>query len=366
MKNVLHLIDTFGTGGAESVYLQLLGRLDRRRYRSFAAVLGSGWLRDSVIDLGYEPLDTRTEGSLDLSYLKQLRDLVRTHRIDIIQTHLLTTAVYGSVAGRLAGVPVVSTFHGINDVKGRFLTLKSAAIGYGASRIVFVSEFLRRAIVARERFLGAKSTVIYNGVDVRRFSPRRDFTLRRQLGIADDETLVGAVGRIIHAKGFDVLIRAADILRHHPAKFRFLIIGEKLEEDATDEDLIALRSSLGLDREVHILPFRTDIERVFDCIDLFVLSSRTEGFSLTTIEAMASGLPVVATASGGPQEIVTPDSDALLVPTDDPASLARAIAVIAENASLRERLRAQARETAVRRFSLDATISAYEALYDSL
>src|SRR5690606_27923561 len=103
---------------------------------------GSGWLRDSVIGLGLQPLDTTTQGPLDVRYLKQLLALVKRYRIDIIQTHLLTTAVYGSVVGRLTGVPVVSTFHGVNDVKGRLLGLKAAAVRYGASRIVFVSEFL--------------------------------------------------------------------------------------------------------------------------------------------------------------------------------------------------------------------------------
>jgi glycosyltransferase involved in cell wall biosynthesis len=82
---------------------------------------------------------------------------------------------------------------------------------------------------------------------------------------------------------------------------RSLITGEKLADDDTDSVLLQLRGALGLDRYVHIMPFRSDIECVFDSMDIFVLSSRTEGDSLTTLEAMASRLPVIATASGGPQ-----------------------------------------------------------------
>jgi glycosyltransferase involved in cell wall biosynthesis len=365
-KNILHIIDTFGTGGAESVYLQLVDRLDPNRFRSFPAVLGDGWLRTSVIALGHRPIDTRTHGSFDLGYLKQLIGLIRSYRIDVIQTHLLTTAVYGTVAGRLTGTPVVCTFHGINDVKGRQLGLKSAIVSRGASQVVFVSEYLKRELICRGLFARSRNTVIYNGVDSVRFAPRTHASLRSDLGIANDEVLVGAVGRIIHAKGFDVLLRAAHLLRQHRVKFRFLIIGEKLADDDTDSVLLQLRGALGLDRDVHILPFRTDIECAFSSMDIFVLSSRTEGFSLTTVEAMASGLPVIATASGGPQEIITPGVDGIVVPPDAPEALAQALAMLVENPSLARRLSQRARETAVRRFSLERMVKQYEELYDSL
>lgn len=366
MKNVLHLIDTFGTGGAESVYLQLLSRLDANRFRSFPALLGKGWLRDAVAAAGHVPIDMQTAGSMDIAYLRQLAAVVRRLKIDVIQTHLLTTAVYGGVVGLLTGVPVVSTFHGLNDVQGRLLRPKAAAIGVGAARVVFVSEYLRDAIVARLPALRRRSAVICNGVDTSRFRPRKSTALRRELEIADDEFVVGAVGRIIHGKGFDVLIRAAHRLRNHPVKFRYIIIGEKLADDDTDQYLAQLTRELSLERVIHILPFRDGIEEVFNNFDAYVLSSRTEGFSLTTVEAMACGLPVVATASGGPEEIVQADIDALLVPPENPDALADAMSRVAMDAALRGRLARQARTAAVRRFSLDTTVSRYEALYETL
>lgn len=348
------------------MYLQLIQRLDTSRFRSTSALLGPGWLRDSVIALGLAPLSTESHRSVDIPYLRQLIRLVRSHRIDIIQTHLLTTAVYGSVAGRLCGVPVVSTFHGLRDVSARYLKVKSAAIGFGASCVVFVSNALRDQIVARTGLPGSKNITIHNGVDTERFTPRRDSSFRRELGVGENETLVGAVGRMIHAKGFDVLLHAAALLRGHPGRFRFVLIGEKLPGNDTDEQLRRLGDSLGISDSVHILPFRQDIERVYNSLDIFALSSRTEGFSLTTVEALASGVPAVVTRSGGPEEIVTPDHDALLIPTEDSHGLATALAEIAERRELATRLSRAGRATAVRRFGLDVTIDRYMSLYRSL
>lgn len=366
MKNVLHLIDTFGTGGAETVFLQLIDRLDPGRYRSAAAVLGHGWLRNQVCARGLEPIDMRTQGSMDVKYLRSLVRLIRERHIDIVHTHLLTTALYGGIAGRITGVPVVSTFHGVNDLHGSMLALKGTIVSRCVSRVVFVSRFLQDAMVSRLPPLGARSTVIYNGVDCRRFAPRRSGKLREELGIAADGIVVGAVGRIVHAKGFDVLIRAAASLRPLYPSMRYVIVGEKLREDDTDRTLFELRRSLGLDDVVHILPFRDDIAELFGDFDIYALTSRTEGFSLTVVEAMASGLPVVATSSGGPLEIVEHGVDAIVVAPESADELVDAIGRLVADPGLRARMSVAARSKAEQKFALDATIASYQQLYDVL
>jgi hypothetical protein len=118
-KRVLHLIDTGGPGGAETIFLKLVQGLDPQQWESIAAVPWPGWLSDTLQSRGIEPLMVPTHGSFDLGYARRIVQLVRERRIDLIQTHLLTTAVYASLAGRFCGIPVVSTFHGTNDVSRR-------------------------------------------------------------------------------------------------------------------------------------------------------------------------------------------------------------------------------------------------------
>lgn len=367
MKNVLHLIDTTGAGGAESVFLQLVGGLDKARFRSTAVLLGRGWVHDQLVALGVEPIIIPSTRSADLPFLRSLVGTIRSRDIDLLQTHLLTTSVYGSVAGRLAGVPTVATFHGLVDVDAPFVRVKARALEWGASKIVFVSDSLRKAILARTGVAARKAMVIHNGVDTVRFAPRRNTEFRLAHGIAVTDFLVGGVGRLIREKGFDVLIRAAALLRDHPARFRFLIAGaEGIPGGSVLAELSALRDELGLGDRVVFVGFQPDSAQVFNALDLFALTSRTEGFSLTTIEAMASGLPSVVTRSGGPQEIVTPDVDAVMIASDDPVALANALSGLADSAARLSSLASAARETVLRRFSLESTLREYEELYAAL
>jgi len=145
MKNILHVIDTTGPGGAETVFVQLATCLDAHKWQSFAAVPGRGWVYDTVAETGLQPIVTPCSGSFDLRYLVALCRAIRNHRIDLVQTHLFTASVYGSLAGTLCGVPVVSTFHGRPDLAGseRYRALKFRILRRGARKVVFVSESLR-------------------------------------------------------------------------------------------------------------------------------------------------------------------------------------------------------------------------------
>jgi len=142
VKNILHVIETCGPGGAETVFLELAKGLDRRRWHSIVAVPGRGWVYDNLVANGFEPILTPLHGAFDLRYLAGLCQAVRKHQIDLIQTHLFSAAVYGGLAGRLCGVPVISTLHGRPDLFGSAI--------YRAAKFV-ISDMTSSAGLRRKR-----------------------------------------------------------------------------------------------------------------------------------------------------------------------------------------------------------------------
>lgn len=367
MKTVLHTIDTTGPGGAETVFVNLAAKIDRQRFRSVVAINGPGWVHDELQRRGLNPilLTAGKNTSFDFRYLRQLIDIVRRERVDLIHSHLFGANVYSSLVGLLCGVPVVSTFHGAVDVGGRnrLRGLKFALINAGSRKIVFVSDHLRRQLLAGTRLAPARAARIYNGIDLAHHAPARDARLRRELGLDDEDVLTGAIGNLRPAKGYDVLLHAAALLAAKDRRFKIIIAGHGAGR--LQERLLELRAQLGLEAQVFFLGFRADVAALLRNLDIFVLSSTTEGLSISTIEAMACGLPVVVTRSGGPEEIVRHEDNGLLVDVGSPDQIAAAIERIAGDAALRQLLSANASRAAVR-FGETAMIADYEALYDDL
>jgi glycosyltransferase involved in cell wall biosynthesis len=202
--------------------------------------------------------------------------------------------------------------------------------------------------------------VIPNGVDIDRFHPGNRRALRDEIGIPANSILVGAVGNIRRPKGYDILLHAAHALHARSSRYRFVVIGEC--SGSLHQDLLRLRSQLGLDRVFHFLGMREDVPTLLPSLDVFALSSHTEGFSIACVEAMACGVPVVATRCGGPDEIVEHESSGLLVPPNDPMALADAIHRVAMDEALGNRLASQGLARARSRFTLGTMLASYEAL----
>jgi glycosyltransferase involved in cell wall biosynthesis len=362
-KTVLHVIDTTGPGGAETVFIEMCARLNPERYKSVVVITGIGWVHDELLRRGIQPVIIPTMKSFDIQYLRKLRAVVRRHKVDLIQSHLFGSNVYSSIVGIVTRTPVVSTFHGSVDISAneRLKWLKFALLNSGSAKIVFVSNYLKRAISQLARVSSDKAVIIYNGVDTQRFCPGRDLQLRRALGISDSDFLVGAIGNIRISKAYDILLQAAALLSRESIQCKFVIIGEG--RGHLQKELLALRKTLGLEQDVFFLGFRADTQEIFNNLDAFVLSSTTEGFSISTIEAMASGVPVIATKSGGPQEILVDGDTGLLVESKSPAAIAEAIQRLEADLVLRKILAEKGLRHVREKFSIDAMVNSYDQLY---
>jgi len=368
MINILHAIDTSGPGGAETVFLNITENLDPKKYRSFITVSGTGWLHARLREKGFKPYVINSKGSFSLKYLWALVKLVRKHKIQIIHSHLFGSNVYCSIAGLILRIPVISTFHGYIDAhkNDKLLNIKFRLIAAGSEKIVFVSEHLKRHFLKYKRFNPRQTVVVHNGVDTSRFSPRKTDTnvFKKALGIRGNDILIGSIGNIRAPKGYDILLRAAAKLKDIRKDCKFAIAGEG--SGALYDELLNLQKKLNLQDTVFFLGFRQDPEFLLNNFDIFLLPSTSEGFCISTIEAMACMKPVIATSSGGPQEIIEDHRNGILVAPNDPDALASAVLGLLADQQKMQQLAGIALKEVRNKFSNDLLIQKYEALYQMM
>ncbi len=364
-KTILHVIDTTGPGGAETVFIQLADQLRQRGYRSVVVIRGPGWVCDQLVARGLQPHIIEAKGSFNWRFLRALLRLIRSERVDVIQSHLLGSNVYCALAGLIARKPVIATFHGMVDVgpNERFRAFKLWALNRGVSRFVAVSNSLRDAIARAGLLDAARCEIVYNGIDLTRYGKSDERALRTRLALPATAVLIGSLGNIRPAKGYDLLIRAARHIVDRFPQAHFVVAGEP--KSSLQRELDALARELRVDGHVHFVGFCADSAAFLGQLDIFVLSSTSEGLSIATVEALATGLPVVATRCGGPEEIIADDRDGMLVAIDAIA-LAEGVATLLDDAGRAERLAQTGRRTVRERFDGDAMLDAYCRLYVSV
>jgi glycosyltransferase involved in cell wall biosynthesis len=359
---ILHLIDTGGPGGAETIFARLATHFDTRA-RSLAVIPSDKWLASELRRGGIEPIVMPAHGSMELGYLGKLRSLIRDHDVRLIQTHLLGSAVYGSLAALGTGIPAVCVFHGPTDLRnpGRVAALKRRLLSHTAAAIVAVSASTRQEL----NDFGLPDTAITqinNGIDTREFYPGVSDSIRARLQLQPGDILVGAVGNIRAPKAYEVLLQAAAaVARVHP-NVHFAVIGQ--EDKNLMPALLTSRDRLGLASRFHFLGFVRSDRQLYNNFDVFVSSSRSEGLSLSFLEAMATARPIVATCSGGAQQAIVDRISGLLVPVDAPEALADSLAALIIDPDLRSRLARGARSRCTAEFSLERMFAAYEAIYE--
>ncbi|MEL7310245.1 MAG: glycosyltransferase [Pseudomonadota bacterium] len=365
MTTILHSIDTGGPGGAETIFTTLAAS-PAPGVRHIALAKPGNWVEQTLRRLGVESYFVDTRGSLNTEYFNTIRTLIRKHDVDLVQSHLYGSNLYCAVAGKLAGIPVVSAFHGARDLAapGWANGLKRSIVQSSSAALVAVSRTLRSELVTAGFADSNKLSVVYNGIDTQRFANAARGHFRSTLGVTNDTPLIGAVGNIRSPKGYEILVAALALVRQRIPDAELIIAGQG------DGDLMA-----GLQRQIHELSlgdvvhlpgFVDDPPALLADLDAYCSSSHSEGFSLTCVEAMAAGAPVVATRSGGPEEILEHERTGLLVPTADPPSLADAlIRTLVDSNRARERAE-RARAHVEAHFSVQAMLDGYHELNNKL
>lgn len=364
MNTILHMIETGGPGGAETVYLNLVRGLDPARWRHVAVLPTRGWMYDQLTEFGIEPILMPERSSLDVTFFARMAALIHRQGVEIIHGHLFGSAVRAALLARVCGIPGVATLHGGSDLPPgeHWRGLKVAIVNHGLKRIVFVSEPLRRAFLDNVPLRRDLTVVIPNGINAERFESSYGAEFRAEFGIEPSDFVVGTVANPGPAKGFDVLLDAAAILKAKSSGYRFVVVGDL--SFGRGAELLEARAARGLTDDVVMTGFRSDVHSAYAAFDVYALTSRSEGFSLSLVEAMAAGLPVVATRCGGPEQILEDGVTGLLVENGSSEAIASSIERLRASAGERRRLGEAARTSVRERFTLDAQIRAYEELYD--
>jgi glycosyltransferase involved in cell wall biosynthesis len=358
------MIDTGGIGGAETVYLNLIRDLDHTRWRHVAVIPTRGWLYAQLTNIGVKPIVLSERNSFDAGYFAQLAAIIHGERIEIIQAHLFGSAVRAALLAFVCRIPAVATLHGTIDLQSneRFRWLKVAAVNRGLQRIVFVSELLRRSFLAAIPLQPNRTTVILNGIDPQRFSLGEGTHFRQEFGISPKEFVIGTIANPGPAKGFDVLLDAAAILKTQSPGCRFVVVGEL--DHGRGAEWIKARDARGLTSDVVLTGYRSDTHRALAAFDMYALTSRTEGLPLSLLEAMAAELAVVATRCGGPEEIIDDGVTGLLVANGSPQAVASSIVRLRADPHERRRMATAARQVVKSRFTLERQVQSYGQLYD--
>jgi glycosyltransferase involved in cell wall biosynthesis len=350
---ILQVCSVTTFGGGERHLVDLAHALADRGHEVYSASVSGSPLSAELSFLG----QGRTLALSRVNYLKNLTRLagfVRAHRIEIVHAHAAKDYHLAALTVRLASRGrLVLTRHVLFAMRAINRPLLR-----GAGRVIAVSRAVAESLRRNGVVESSRITVVHNGIDTDRF----DIAARRRDDVVPP--LVGTVGHLAPIKGHDVFIRAAALISAQRPEVRFVIIGEdKSPQMANRRYLESLVAELGLSGIVAMPGWRDDIAETLSSLSLFVSAARSEPFGLAIVEAMAAGLPVVATASEGASEIIEDGVSGTLVPVDDPAALAEAINDLLENPHERSRLARSAMHVARERYSLARMASETERVY---
>lgn len=363
--NILVITNRLTMGGAEQFVVRLSNELARRQHR--VLVVSSGGELEALLAPNlahaHAPAGTQTPWGL-WTLSRELRELLDAHAIEVIHANSPTTALAARLACGGRPIPIVTSAHNGKRWYDRGVPpILTRVLARGSDRVVGVSEELTRYLI-RNGLAQHKAQTIHNGIPCRPEpkEPRLKELIRSELALPLDAPLILCVARLHEVKGHRRLIEALPgVLEKHPDA-RLLIAGEGPLRPAIEARI----EELGIGRSVQLLGNRQDVDRLLCAADVFCLPSDWEGLPLAVAEAMAAGLPVVATAVGGVPEIVEEGVTGWLVPPADPGLLASRLCGLLAEPAQRRRMGLAGREKISAHFTLEQMVSKFEALYREL
>lgn len=353
---IAHVVLSLKVGGLERVVVNLVKGLQASTYSCVVCCLEArGEFAEDVDALGVPLYVFDKKDGIQLRTVLRLAHFMRERRVSIVHTHNPGAHVYGLLAGWLAGVPVrVHTRHGRNLRRDKKRAWMNRILSWGTDAIVPVSDDAGLVATNIEHISPKKIHRIWNGIDTNLFTPQHD--------AMEGPPVIGTVARLAPEKDQKTMLAAFRYVLDEVPDARLILAGD----GPCAKELCAEAGKLGLDGRVDFLGQCSNIPEVLRRMSIFTLSSTTEGLSMTVLEAMASGLPIIATDVGGNRELVQPPQCGLLVPADDPRALGRAYIELLRDPARRSQMGAASRARAVEQFSLNHTIAEYTKLYDQL
>ncbi|HET7080131.1 MAG TPA: glycosyltransferase [Chloroflexia bacterium] len=362
--NVVQMIDVTGGGGAEKVLVDLALHLDRSRYNVTVCATRQTRNYQPLLDsAGVPTMVLRRNSRWETYKMAEVVRMLRRERVDVLHTHLFGSNTWGRLLGRLAGVPVIIA-HEHWSSRGQNEIWMDRMMYRLSDRILVTSEASKQIVMSSEGIPAHYLSVVYNGVDMDKFAARGDRAdVRAELGVAPDAALIGAVGRLTADKGGqDVLIRVVGRVRETCPQVRLVMVGDGPLRPGLEQ----LTAQLGLTGTVIFTGLRSDVPRLLGALDVFVLPSEREALPVAVLEAMAAGLPLVATRVGGIPEVVEDGATGFLVPPGDVAAMHCVLERLTGDPALAARLGAAGQAHVQAHFTVQQMVRQVERLYDQL
>jgi glycosyltransferase involved in cell wall biosynthesis len=357
----MHLICSLKTGGAERLLIDLFRAAAAAGQPMIAVILNAAYdprLVEELRSTGSPVyLIERRPGDKSPAFLAKLAHLIKQHDVRLIHAHDLGSKVWAAVLRlRFIRLKTVFTMHN-TGIANRYSKWHRRFHNAMVSETIAISDAVRQE--SKDSGI-AHVALIHNGIDVSRFRAAIKPAAPRQ------RLVIINVARYLHSqKGQDVLIRAVRQCVDQGLDVECQLVGTVAADPGSIVYLRNLVGELGLEDHVTFLVDRLDIPELLKAADIFVLPSRFEGFGLALIEAMAAGVPVIATNTGGPAELIDNGANGILVTVESEVELAQAIRHLAENEGLRESIAQEALKTA-ERYDIQTMQRLYQDLYRRL
>jgi glycosyltransferase involved in cell wall biosynthesis len=383
---VLHIITRLIKGGASEIALLVVVNLDKTRYQT-ALVSGpsigpegevESKARRLGVDLTIIPSLIREINPIaDLKTLYKLYRFIQARQFDIVHTHTSKAGTLGRLAAKLAGVPIIvhnPHSHIFYGYYGRFLSYVfvwiEKILALLTDRILTLTSTGKREHIEYGVGPPSKFTVVHSGVPLERFLNAKKITLhkrrllRQEFGVNENEQICIFVSRLAPVKGHKYLISAIPKVLENVPSAKFLLVGDG-ELRGNLEQQAFLELSLPND-SVIFTGLRHDVPGLLAISDLFVLSSINEGMGMVLVEAMAAGLPVVATRVGGVADVVVDGETGILVPPRNPNALSDAIVKLLKDENMRRRMGEAGQARVDPAFGAEAMVRKIESVYEEL
>ena len=355
---ILHICSARSIGGGEKHVASLANSLAQRGHDVFVALAPDSPLRVLLQDVPRDHIiELPMRNALSLGSAWKLARLARLHAVQIIHAHVGRDYPLAALAAGRSSAQLVLTRHVMFPL-GRVhkVTLRRTA------RVIAVSQPVADALLSQAIFKSEIIQVIHNGVDVESFAPAKTTAPLNQKKLR-----VGTVGELAPVKRHEDFIRVAQTICAERDDVDFIIAGEDKSRDGQNRSRIAqLIADAHLEDRVYLVGWTEEIANLLATFDLFVSTSESESFGMAIVEAMAAGVPVVATATDGAREVIEPDVTGRLVPVGDVDAIAKSTSELLSDPAERARLGANAQQAARQRFGLEQMVDETVRLYEEV
>lgn len=360
---VVQVVLSLDRGGLETMAVDLAVALQQRGVRPVMIALDEGGVLESRLnDAGIEYIVLNGRRFKDPGFHLGLASHLRRVRTRVVHTHSFGPLFHSLPGIALAGVrTVINTEHSFEYLEPRPALQRALRWMSRATRaFTLVGERMLPFYTDNVGVSPKRLRVIANGIDVERFrSTRAQSVIRSELGIPVDAFVIGSAGRLAPVKNYQMLIAASAKARIEGVPVHVVLFGEGAERSA----LAAQARSLGLEDNVSFLGWRTDLHRVVGALDVFVLTSISEGLPLALLEAMAAGVAIVSTAVGDIPQVVENGRSGHLVPGGDVGALSNRLRDLASDPAGRKSMAEFGRQVVVDKYSHDTMVQRYMSVY---